>query len=347
MKPPSFSIGIEEEYQTVDPVTFDLRSHIQTELMAQGKRVMKEKVKSEMHQSVVEVGTGVCRNMTEAREDLVTLRRQMVSLARDNGLAVTESAAVVINIRQPVFTNLTLVAAGANWRYHDKGQNLGTNWIALAYNDTGWSNGPAQLGYGDNDEATVVGYGGNVNNRFITTYFRRTFVNNSPVPFTALLLRVVRDDGVAVWLNGVPIFRDNLAAGAAFNTLATTTVAPGIENLFNPTNLPPNILAPGTNILAVEIHQGAVDSSDISFDLDLVATLIQPEPRLGLNFSTGRAEVRWPALSGGHRLEQATNLAPPVAWQPVTNALTSDGYWNYFTASNAPGIPARFFRLAQ
>jgi len=92
MKPPSFSIGIEEEYQTVDPVTFDLRSHIQTELMAQGKRVMKEKVKSEMHQSVVEVGTGVCRNMTEAREDLVTLRRQMVALARDNGLALVAGA---------------------------------------------------------------------------------------------------------------------------------------------------------------------------------------------------------------------------------------------------------------
>jgi len=89
---PSFSIGIEEEYQTVDPATFDLRSHIQTELMAQGKRVMKEKVKSEMHQAVVEVGTGVCRNMAEAREDLVTLRRQMVSLAHDHGLALVAGA---------------------------------------------------------------------------------------------------------------------------------------------------------------------------------------------------------------------------------------------------------------
>lgn len=89
---PTFSIGIEEEYQTVDPETFDLRSHIQTELMAQGKRVMKEKVKSELHQAVVEVGTGVCRNMTEAREDLVNLRRQMVSLAHDHGLALVAGA---------------------------------------------------------------------------------------------------------------------------------------------------------------------------------------------------------------------------------------------------------------
>ena len=92
MTRPSFSIGIEEEYQTVDPVTFDLRSHIQTELMAQGKRVMKEKVKSEMHQAVVEVGTGVCRDMTEARVDLVGLRRQMVSLAHEHGLELVAGA---------------------------------------------------------------------------------------------------------------------------------------------------------------------------------------------------------------------------------------------------------------
>ncbi|MBP7776308.1 MAG: carboxylate-amine ligase [Acidobacteria bacterium] len=92
MTRPSFSIGIEEEYQTIDPQTFDLRSHIQTELMTMGKRVMKEKVKSEMHQAVVEVGTGVCRDMTEAREDLVGLRRHMVGLAEQHGLSLVAGA---------------------------------------------------------------------------------------------------------------------------------------------------------------------------------------------------------------------------------------------------------------
>jgi glutamate---cysteine ligase / carboxylate-amine ligase len=89
---PSFSIGIEEEYQTIDPETFDLRSHIQTELMAKGKRVLAEKVKSEMHQSVVEVGTGVCRNMEEARADITNLRRQMLQLAKENGLLLVAGA---------------------------------------------------------------------------------------------------------------------------------------------------------------------------------------------------------------------------------------------------------------
>ena len=92
MKRPSFTIGIEEEYQTIDPETFDLRSHIQTELMAQGKRVMNEKVKSEMHQAVVEVGTGVCRDIAEARADIVNLRRQMLTLAGQNGLLLVAGA---------------------------------------------------------------------------------------------------------------------------------------------------------------------------------------------------------------------------------------------------------------
>ena len=57
---PSFTLGIEEEYQTIDPETRDLRSHIETELMPEGKRILKERVKAELHQSVVEVGTGIC-----------------------------------------------------------------------------------------------------------------------------------------------------------------------------------------------------------------------------------------------------------------------------------------------
>ena len=89
---PTFSIGIEEEYQTIDPVTFDLRSHIAAEIIAKGKRQLDERIKAEMHQSVVEVGTGVCRNMAEARADIVNLRRSMITLARENGLLLCAGA---------------------------------------------------------------------------------------------------------------------------------------------------------------------------------------------------------------------------------------------------------------
>ena len=86
MKRPSLSIGIEEEYQTIDPETRDLRSHIQMEILSKAKLKIAEQVKPEMHQAVVEVGTKVCRDIKEAREDMRNLRREMITLAAENGL---------------------------------------------------------------------------------------------------------------------------------------------------------------------------------------------------------------------------------------------------------------------
>ena len=84
---PTFTIGIEEEYQTVDPVTRDLRSHIHAEIIEKGKLLLQERVKPEMHQSVVEIGTGVCRNIQEAQgRDHATSAAQMITLATENGL---------------------------------------------------------------------------------------------------------------------------------------------------------------------------------------------------------------------------------------------------------------------
>jgi carboxylate-amine ligase len=89
---PSFTLGIEEEYQTIDPETRDLRSHIATEMLAQGKLRLEERVKAEMHQSVIEVGTRICKNIREAQEDLFDLRRNMIRLAEENRLQLVAGA---------------------------------------------------------------------------------------------------------------------------------------------------------------------------------------------------------------------------------------------------------------
>ena len=86
---PSFNIGIEEEYQTIDPVTRNLRSHISAEILEKGRMLLAEQVKPEMHQSVVEIGTGVCDNIPQARQDLRSIRRHMIKLARENGLRIS------------------------------------------------------------------------------------------------------------------------------------------------------------------------------------------------------------------------------------------------------------------
>jgi carboxylate-amine ligase len=83
---PSFNIGIEEEYQTIDPETRDLRSHIQAEIVQKGKLILAERVKPEMHQSVVEIGTNVCENIGQAKAEIRYIRREMIRLAKENGL---------------------------------------------------------------------------------------------------------------------------------------------------------------------------------------------------------------------------------------------------------------------
>ena len=89
---PSFTLGIEEEYQTIDPESRDLRSHIATEMLEQGKLRLEERVKAELHQSVIEVGTRICNNIQDAQEDLFDLRRNMIRLAEENGLVLVAGA---------------------------------------------------------------------------------------------------------------------------------------------------------------------------------------------------------------------------------------------------------------
>jgi carboxylate-amine ligase len=85
-KPPSLTLGIEEEYQIIDPQTRELRSYI-TEILKEDSVLMGE-VKPELHQSMVEVGTRVCRTPSDAREELRRLRRLVMDLAAKNGLAI-------------------------------------------------------------------------------------------------------------------------------------------------------------------------------------------------------------------------------------------------------------------
>lgn len=92
MRQPSLSIGIEEEYQTIDPESRDLRSHIHSQILPQAKEATLDRAKPEMHQAVIEVGTNVCHDIKEAREDIRSLRRQMITLAGENGMLLAAAS---------------------------------------------------------------------------------------------------------------------------------------------------------------------------------------------------------------------------------------------------------------
>jgi hypothetical protein len=159
-----------------------------------------------------------------------------------------------------------LIAKGSSWKYRDTGIDPGATWIQPGYSDTGWKQGAALLGYGTAGVQTTVAYGPDPANKYVTTWFRAQFKLDA-VPMQPLQLSVRRDDGVAVYVNGYQVLRDNLPTGTLTpTTLATASVD---DATYHVTDVPPSILQAGTNIVAVEVHQASPSSADLAFDLDL------------------------------------------------------------------------------
>lgn len=89
-KRPDFTLGIEEEFMIVDPETGELKSSIQ-EIYEDGKLILQERIKPEMHMSVVEIGTEICRTTSEARMEITQIRAELAKLAKKQGLAIASS----------------------------------------------------------------------------------------------------------------------------------------------------------------------------------------------------------------------------------------------------------------
>jgi secreted PhoX family phosphatase len=163
-----------------------------------------------------------------------------------------------------------LIPFGSTWKYLANGSNQGTTWNDGFYDDASWNQGPAPLGYTMTGVVTNVGFGPSSTNKYVTTYFRKSVsVSQAELDsFDSLKISLNYDDGGAVYINGVEVLRVKLPAGAAFNTLATSP-AVGSAPANGQVTVPKSLLAAGDNIIAIEIHQQAVTSSDKYFDLSI------------------------------------------------------------------------------
>ena len=166
--------------------------------------------------------------------------------------------------------NEALVSAGASWSYLDTGADLGVSWRNSDFNDSTWATGPAELGYGDGDEKTTVSFGDNSDNKHITTYFRHRFTVTDPSDFYKLIIGYIRDDGCAIYLNGTRVVLDNLNPNASATEVALLNPGRTGERIWNEVEIPTSLLKEGNNVLAIEIHQDAGSSSDISMNAYLV-----------------------------------------------------------------------------
>jgi hypothetical protein len=178
------------------------------------------------------------------------------------------------NIRNVASSTETLINKGDTWKYYDKGTNLNTAWIEETYNDSSWLAGTAQLGYGDGDESTIVSYGTDAANKYITTYFRKSINIGDTANIKKATINLLCDDGAVIYINGAEAGRFNMPTGTInYNTLATTYAT---EDVYVLLPIDYKLFKPGTNAIAVEIHQNSVSSSDLSFDMNITVKKVLP-----------------------------------------------------------------------
>lgn len=196
---------------------------------------------------------------------------RLTAVASDTaGGTLTSEPAMVTVLPPPSST--ALVSFGETWRYLDEGLAPATNWRArTGFDDAGWPQGRARLGYGGDGEATVVGFGQQSSSRHITTWFRKKFTVPDPTMYHSLQIRLIRDDGAIVSLNGTEVMRTNLPAGTVTaTTLALGDVTGAAERQPVVEVVPATLLVAGENVLAIEMHQASPGSSDLGFDLEVI-----------------------------------------------------------------------------
>lgn len=213
--------------------------------------------------------------------------------------------------------SVPLIAAGSEWRYLDDGSDQGTAWTAPGFDDSSWALGYAELGYGDNDEVTEISFGPDSNNKYPTTYFRKTVNVPDASEVIQLIARIKRDDGAVVYVNGVEALRTNMPAGPiTSSTFAASAIGGAAESNFYQYYLLTDSLVDGDNTIAVELHQGDAGSSDLSFDMALTAVTSNtvaaaPDAVVDLAANevidvTSELQIDWtaPLLAVGQQLER-------------------------------------------
>lgn len=201
-----------------------------------------------------------------ALDDLAIESRDLirVTLSSPANARITGSAAVSF-VRT---TSVPLIAAESVWKYRAAATAAPATWHTLEFDDASWLMGPAELGFNEGDERTRID-GGPEDDRYRTIYFRRQFDVGDPTALEGIRIRLRRDDGAVVHLNGAEVFRSNMPEGdISHSTFASSSSTS--ETAFFTQDVDPGALVPGINIAAVEVHQASEDSSDLSFDLEVL-----------------------------------------------------------------------------
>lgn len=165
-----------------------------------------------------------------------------------------------------------LVISGVTeWKYFDLGMEPVGDWKALEFDDSTWGKGACRCGWQDGAVTSVRHVPQMMPDFILSYYFRATFDVGNPASYANLVLKLVRDDGAVVYINGKEAARSNMPEGpVVYDTVALAAVSEGEETMvFEFPLVGTEYLKAGKNIVAVSVHQNGNNSSDIGFDLGL------------------------------------------------------------------------------
>lgn len=222
----------------------------------------------------------------------------------------------------------TFIPPGAVWRYSAVGIAQPSAWRSIAFDDSAWSSGPAKLGYGEGDEATVIA---EASSAPVTVYLRHSFTLTNRAGFSTLTLRLRRDDGAVVYLNSNEVYRSNLPLGPILHaTPATNEVNGSAESEFVQRAVSPYWLVTGTNVVAVELHQHPNSRDDASFDLALIGNIpitypsvVLTDPEDGAVMAPGNMFLSASASDADGHIYRVTFHAGRSLSQAETNIIAS------------------------
>ncbi len=170
---------------------------------------------------------------------------------------------------EPVTVDTVLIAPGDLWRYF-KGRTEASTpldaWRQIAFDDSAWLSGPTGIGYGDGDDATVLT---DMQNQYWSVFCRKTFVLSDPASISSLMLEVDHDDGFIAYLNGQYVGHHSMTTTNPVycDTPAVSHAARVEGGALTVLDLTPykGLLQAGPNVLAVQVHNASLNSSDLSF----------------------------------------------------------------------------------
>ena len=236
-----------------------------------------------------------------------------------------------------------IIPKDSEWRYLDTGKSQDKiDWTAVEFDDSAWPSGKAELGYGDGDETTAVDRGPSPSTKYRNTiYFRKAFEFDGGNTPQSLLIKLLRDDGAVVHLNGEELLRSNMPSGTIRYRTYSAKRNPSKESrIFFSYFIDQPALRVGKNVLAVEVHRGSRSDKDISFNLEAMmmdaSGIPIPIEQSSMVIVRAKSGTKWsaPATASVVISKTAALQITELMYNPVEGKALE-----YIELKNTSGIP--------